>query len=104
MHYIIGTEVIYKDRVPLKGVVTSSTFQRRVNNVITKQLKPDVVYYLYNISTNAKNGVDYTFVSKKNHEAIKITFNSVNAADKAISELRKESLPDYFSEGNQRSD
>jgi len=104
MHYIIGTEIIYKDRVPLKGVVTSSTFQRRVNNVITKQLKPDVIYYLYNISTNPKNGVDYTFVSKKNHEAIKVTFKSVSLADKAIAQIRKEELPDYYTESNQRSD
>jgi len=104
VHYIIGTEITVHDRQPLKGIVTKSTFKRRVSNAITKQLVVNTPYTLYNITVNRKSGVDYTFTSRQSREAVKITFDSVNAADSAIAQIKNEDIPDYYAEDNQRSD
>ena len=105
MHYIIGTtfRTPGERRVKPTAPVTSATFKRKTNNTLTKYLKPGILYSVYHISPRGDEGVLYVFKEVESNKTVSITFKAVSEADKAISQMREEDLPDYYAEDT-RSD
>lgn len=105
MHYIIGATFKTPGTVRAKpiGQVTSTTFKRRTSNTLSKYLKPDTIYSIYHISPRGDEGILYVFRETDANKTVSITFRTVSEADKAISQLREEDLPDYYA-NDTRSD
>jgi hypothetical protein len=89
MHYIIGTQIRLNSNPrqdPRRGytrVIKSDKF------------KPDVTYSLYHIRQDDEGKVRYVFVSNDQQDVVGLIFDSPSEADKEISRLRGEQLPDY---------
>ena len=105
MHYIIGTTFKTPDTTRSKpiGPVTSKTFKRKTSNMLSRHLKPGAIYSVYHISPQGDEGVLYVFKEIETSKTISMTFKTVSEADKAISQLREEDLPDYYA-NDTRSD
>ena len=90
MTYIIGTSFIVGKRVVKPGITSSS-------NKVTGStpILPPGQYTINYIKKNPNN-VIYTFVNE-NFEHVDIEFDSIGQAEKYISAMRNEQLPDYSS-------
>lgn len=92
MHYIIGTRVL----IPSAGQVNprdpNSYKTRRPK---TYDFKPDLPYTLYHITKDREDKMRYVFISNDNSDVVGLVFDTITEADKAISALKQEQLPDY---------
>ena len=102
MHYIAGTQIVTRPvrAQPLKPGMTSAQIKNRTSGLSTfddqrSQLTAGVTYTLIRVSMSAEhqNKVCYTFAG--NGERVELLFDSIKDAEKFISELRNEQVPDY---------
>jgi len=92
MHYIIGTQVLIQDsRVKFKPGATSGS---RVRPVIS-DFKPGVRYTLYHIRKDEDDKIRYVFISDDQTDVVGLKFDSPSDADKMISSIKGDTLPDY---------
>ena len=97
MHYIVGTKIIVntapQTRQSQSGLRSVGAVQvnRSVN---TEHFQPGNEYTLYYIKKHNKNFV-YTFKNNTTEEKFLIPFESPGEADKYISKILGEKLPDY---------
>ena len=100
MHYIVGTQIITNNRtIPkIRPGMTSQQLQslskgKSNNTSMLSKLKPGEKYTLTRIFKQ-DNDVVYTFIDTSGNRE-NLAFGSVKSAEKFISELRGEALPDY---------
>lgn len=88
MHYIIGTQLRVSTR--------SSTGESASVRLVTEgTFKPGIVYNLYHIAKDRDEKIRYIFISDDQTDVVAYAFDTITTADKYISRLRGESLPDY---------
>jgi len=90
MTYIIGTSFIVGKKVIKPGMTNTSS--RVTGNT---PILPPGQYTINYIKKNVNNVV-YTFIND-NFEHVDIEFDSIGQAEKYISAMRNEQLPDYQS-------
>lgn len=92
MHYIIGTQVsIQPPRAFRPGDPNSyKTRKKQTTDFITGK-----TYSLYHIAKDREGKMRYVFISNDNEDVVGLVFDSISEADKAISALKQEQLPDY---------
>lgn len=92
MHYIIGTQILIQSPKPIRPGDPTSYKTRRAQNT---DFKPGVPYSLYHITKDREGKMRYVFISNDNSDVVGLVFDSIAEADKAISNLKREQLPDY---------
>ena len=92
MHYIIGTQVLVKAPQQARPGDPNSYKTRRPQST---DFKPGLTYSLYHIATDRDGKMRYVFISTDNSDVVGLIFDSISDADKAISALKQEQLPDY---------
>lgn len=90
MTYIIGTVFNVTKKVLKPGITSSS--ERVTSNT---PFLPPGEYTISYIKRN-KDNVIYTFINE-NLEQVDVEFENINQADRYISAMRNEQLPDYAS-------
>lgn len=90
MTYIIGTTFHVGKRVIRPGITSSAT-----KVTANTPILPPGMYTINYIKKNQDN-VIYTFVNE-NLERVDVEFDSIGQAEKYISAMRNEQLPDYES-------
>lgn len=88
MTYIIGTSFVVGKRIIRPGMSSSSA-----KVTASTPILPPGEYTINYIKKN-ENNVVYTFVNE-NFERVEIEFDSIGQAEKYISAMRNEQLPDY---------
>lgn len=111
MHYIVGTQIVTRPSrpQPLRPGMTSTQIKSRSTGLTTfdkqrEQLTSGVTYTLIRVymSGEQQNKVCYAFAG--NGERVELLFDSIKDAEKFISELRNEQLPDYEEANRNKSD
>jgi hypothetical protein len=92
VHYIIGTQILVKPIQPGRPGDPSSYKTRQPQ---TKDFQPGKPYSLYHITKDREGKMRYVFISNDNSDVVGLVFDSIKAADNAISALKQEQLPDY---------
>lgn len=108
MHYIVGTKITCTPSrpQPLRPGMTSSQIKNRSTGLTTfteqrEQLTSGVEYTLIRVYIKEEK-VCYAFAG--NGERVELLFDSVTDAEKFISELRRETIPDYEELNKYKSD
>lgn len=93
MHYIIGTQLMIPTRAQTRpGPQANPRAARRPKST---DFKPGVAYTLYHITKDKEGKMRYVFISNQQDDVVGLVFDSIKEADRAISVLKQEHLPDY---------
>tara|TARA_A100001011_G_C14185901_1_gene789020 strand:+ start:682 stop:981 length:300 start_codon:yes stop_codon:yes gene_type:complete len=90
MHYIIGTEIHIQNR-PVDPRDPKTYRTRKV----TGDFKPGVRYNLYHIRKDKENKMRYVFISNDQSDVVGLVFDTITEADRYISSIKNEQLPNY---------
>ena len=93
MHYIIGTQIMIQPRTPVRPGPQGSL--PRTRQPKSGDFKPGVKYTLYHITKDKEGKMRYVFISSQQDDVVGLVFDSITEADKSISKLKQEQLPDY---------
>jgi len=99
MHYIIGTT--FDVHTPIRGTADRSALEK---NRYAKQFPEPGAYEIYYIRRTKDNLVEYTFYNTTTGNRHKKEFNSTGEADRIISVLTGEKLPNYSQNYEEMSD
>lgn len=92
MHYIIGTQIhIQQPRASRPGDPNSYKTRR----IQTTEFKPGLTYSLYHITKDREGKMRYVFISDDSSDVVGLVFDSISEADRTISKIKQEQLPDY---------
>lgn len=108
MHYIVGTEIVTSPvrKQPIQPGMTSAQIKNRSTGLspFSEQrelLTPGVTYTLLRVYVTEQKPC---YVFSGDGQRVELIFDSVSTAEKFISELRQESLPDYESINRDKTD
>lgn len=111
MHYIVGTQIVTTAvrQQPLRPGMSSAQIKSRSTGLSTfskqrEQLSPGVTYTLIRVYTSAEHQDKVCYAFTGEGSRVELVFDSIKDAEKFISQLRNEQLPDYEEANRNKTD